>query len=187
MRSLPFLILIALAASFTACQGSSVTYFDGQTNQDEANGDHDHPADGDGHVHTGDEEGHGPDPDGEMEDFSPITGSWRAARAEDDAPLAYFDLFLYEDDPSGDGTFIMGLAPSEMLDGNRGDITDLKHQSGTLTISWNPTSQDEELYTIEGSLSDPTANELTATFSALQAPFSFEVTLSRMIFDEDDQ
>lgn len=128
--------------------------------------------------------GHGPDPDAVSIPTSEITGSWRVARAEDDAPLGYFDLMNLVGEEEVDGNFVMGLVPSEMFDGARGDLLEGSTWDGEdLVIRWNPTSQPTERYTIT-STNRVDFDRFDGQFAAEQAPFSFEVTIGRMNFDD---
>lgn len=192
IRTNLIICLFAIAALATfGCQGSSVSFFGGEENQETGDhsgddGDNDGAGDHNHGDHDHDELGHGPDPDAEVLDFNPITGSWRISRADDDTPVAYLDVFLYENETTGDGNFVQALAPAEMLDGARGDIEGVRRNGDRFFFEWNPTAQLDELYTVEFSASDTAVDQFTGQFSARQADFSFEVTVRRMIFDDEE-
>ena len=133
--------------------------------------------------HYVDDDGHGPDPDAEWEEASEVTGSWRVARLENDAPVAYFDLFGTLDEPDHTGYFVMGLEPAEMLDGHRGDILTATWESEQLVVEWNPTAQQSESYRVT-TTERIDEDRLRGLFQATQAPFEFEVSVERMQFDD---
>ena len=191
---LPLLLTALLTVSLSACTEQNVVISGGdgdstgledpnQAPEENQNGDNQDP-----HNHyedPGDDgHGHGPDPDAVSTPTSEITGSWRVARADDDAPLGYFDLMNLVGEDLVDGHFVMGLVPSEMLDGARGDLLEGTSWDGEeLQIRWNPTSQSSERYTIT-STNRIDDDRFEGHFEAELAPFSFDVTITRMNFDD---
>lgn len=163
-------ILLMVGCTDREVVSSNSSGDDGESASHGANHDHD------------DNHGHGPDPDAESRPVSEVTGSWRIARSENDAPLAYVELFGIDDEPGHFGNYIMGLEPARMLDGNRGDLIGGAWDGETLTVEWNPTGQSSERYTVTTTerIDDDT---MKGTFQAENAPFEFEVTVQRMVFD----
>ena len=192
MRLTPLLIgLLVGALALAGCQESTVSPAENQSSgsqdNDQEPDDDDPEQNHNDHQHHGDDDGHGPDPDAVKTDIAPVTGSWRVARAEDDAPVVYLDLLVSaEETDDMTGHFIMGLAPAEMLDGNRGDVVGGSYEDGVMVVEWNPTAQDTELYriTTTDKVDDDNFN---GVFTAEHAPLEFEVSLSRRVFDDDEE
>ena len=182
MRKIP-LIAIGFAILLVAAGCSDtqiVNTGEGAPNEGSSYGDN---AANFGENHDHGDHGHGPDPDAEVTPVSEVTGSWRVARADDDAPVAYFELFGMEDEPDHIGTYIMGLEPARLLDGNRGDIAVSTWDGDQLVVEWNPTAQQSERYTLTAT-ERIDADTMEGQFVAENAPFEFPVKLQRMVFDE---
>ncbi len=199
-RWLVWACALALSAAITTgCEESTVTVpGDNQgTNQDNQdpnqdpnqtpdnqNNQNNHHHHNHGHPYDDEyEESHGPDDDEVLTDAGQWQGSWRAARAEDDMPLAYFDVFHDEGESSATGNFMMGLAMGDLLSGTTGDLSDVEIGS-TTTIAWNPTTDDQEMYWV--TLTAESDDLFTGTFEAERNPTTFEVTVERRVFDVDD-
>ena len=134
-------------------------------------------------VEPGPGDGHGPDEDEVLIEAGPLQGSWRAAQVEQDRPLAYFTIFHDEGASEADGSFLMGLAMGDGLDGESGQIQSVRLEGDRrLEITWNPTSDSQERYYLT---LEPEHEDLyRGTFEAERNPASFEVTLERQVFDD---
>ncbi|TVR11886.1 MAG: hypothetical protein EA395_06805 [Phormidium sp. GEM2.Bin31] len=122
-------------------------------------------------------DGHGPDEDEVLTEAGTLQGSWRAAQVEQDRPLAYFTIFHDQGASDADGSFLMGLAMGDGLDGEAGDIKSVQLEGDRLEITWNPTNDSQELYYL---ILEPEHEDLyRGTFEAERNPASFEVTLER--------
>lgn len=106
-------------------------------------------------VSSTDEEGHGTAP-GEEEQIEPgfMNGSWRVAATEQDTPAVYLDTFQDKGDSEVTGTYLMAIAIYERLDGESGDLAQGSFDGGTLTVKWNPTTDPEEMFTLQASKVD---------------------------------
>ncbi len=133
-------------------------------------------------VEPGPADGHGPDEDEVLIEAGSLQGSWRAAQVEQDRPLAYFTIFHDQGASDADGSFLMGLAMGDGLDGESGEIQSVQLHGDRLEITWNPTNDSQELYYL---ILEPEHEDLyRGTFEAERNPASFEVTLERRVFDD---
>ncbi|WP_159789593.1 hypothetical protein [Sodalinema gerasimenkoae] len=122
-------------------------------------------------------DGHGPDEDEVLTEAGPLQGSWRAAQVEQDRPLAYFTIFHDRGASEADGSFLMGLAMGDGLDGEAGEIKSVQLEGDRLEITWNPTSDSQERYYL--TLVQEDADLYRGSFEAERNPASFEVILER--------
>ncbi len=151
-------------------QGGDNSETTNKDNQNQNQGE-DHPYDDEYFEH------HGPDDDQELTDAGSLQGSWRAAFVEGDTPLAYFDIFHDDGESSADGDFLAGPAISDMQDGTTGAIADVTISGAAVVVKWNPTTDDEELYTLE--LEAQGDDSYSGEFSAQRYPNTHEVSFSR--------
>jgi hypothetical protein len=178
---------LALCASVaTGCDEGTVVVpgeneANDQDNQENSHNDHNH-----GHPYDDQYAvDHGPDDDEELVEPGVLNGSWRAARAADDAPLAYFDIFHDVGATTGTGNFLMGMAMGELLMGTAGDLADVEFGVESIVIAWNPTTDDEEMYWVTLTVVDE--DNFEGTFEAEKNPASFGVTVERRIVDEESE
>lgn len=135
-------------------------------------------------VDPGEDEGHGPDDDEVLIDPGFLHGSWRVATADEDAPVVYFDIFHDENEATFTGTFWMGNAVSDLLDGEVGDILSGSWQGETLEIRWNPTTDEDEIYVVT-TTARLDEDRLEGKFEATRAPIEFNVTIDRRVYDNE--
>lgn len=181
-RALAIIALLSLSAGFSVgCDRQSVTVNTDEQPDDEPDADENEPDGEDSEV--GPDHNHGPDDDMVPIETGLLSGSWRVAMAEDDAPVAYFDIFHDQGATEAQGTYWMMDGLSEMLDGESGDLSSVELQGDDLTISFNPTSDLEELYTLE--LSRDNDDLFTGSMTAVNNPNEYEVTFGRRIFEDD--
>ncbi len=190
MRNL--LILLALSASIVAsgCDGQQIVVA-GKKNNTTLNNDNNpivnntvnNPVNN--HSHD-DHEGHGGDDEAEQIETGFLSGTWRVARAEDDAPLVDFDFVHDKDASIATGNFMMGNALYEELDRVSGDLVSTTWDTNGLDVRWNPTNDDEEVYVITETVRVDD-NALTGTFHGTRNPVSFAVTIDRRLFDEVEE
>lgn len=134
------------------------------------------------HNHEEDES-HGPDDNEELLDAGLLNGSWRAAMADDDRPIAYFDILHDDGETTATGHFMMGMAPYEHLDETTGDLSDVTIDGNSVEVAWNPTVQLEEMYWVE--LTRETNDRFTGVLKIEQAPeVEHQVVMERMVFDD---
>ncbi len=188
MRNL--LILLAVIATVLAagCDSQTITLNNAKGNNSENNDNN--PVENNANNTTNnnnhtDHEGHGSDDDAVFIDTGFLSGSWRVARSEDDKPLVYLDFFHDTGASEATGDFMMGDAISEWLDGQTGEVAATSWQDGKLEVRWNPTTDDEEMYIISETtkVSD---DLLTGTFKGTRNPDTFEVTITRRVFEDDE-
>lgn len=182
-------LMVAVAA--VGCnKEETITTNDGeQTNQNDNQQHHDNDNDdNDNHqnVHNHyNDDAHGPDDDQELIDAGALQGAWRAAFVEGDEPLAYFDVFHDEGAATASGDFTMGIAMGDMLDGTVGEIDDIAVDGDSVTVEWNPTTQETEMYTLDLHRVDDDTYE--GTFGAEQYPETHDAEMTRQQFDDDPE
>ncbi|RAL22838.1 hypothetical protein DL240_08060 [Lujinxingia litoralis] len=185
-RILTIAVLLSLSVGFSVgCERQTYTLSDGDTKEpdddpDTGEPDHDHDVNGP----IDEDETHGPDDDMEQIEVGLLNGSWRAAVSEDDRPIGYFDIFHDKGATTAQGTFLMASGLSDMLDGTSGDLAKVELNGDELVVSFNPTTDEDELYTME--LTKASADLFTGSLSAARNPETFEVTLGRRVFDDDE-
>lgn len=176
------LALVAISLS-TACSDKEITI---RTNSGSGPDSQNNPVEPP--VNNGvvpeEDEGHGPDDDEVLIDPGLLNGSWRVATSDEDAPVVYFDIFHDENEPTFTGTFWMGNAVSDLLDGEVGDILSGSWQGNTLEIRWNPTTDEDEVYvvTTTARIDD---DRLEGRFEATKAPIEFSITVDRRVYDNE--
>lgn len=179
-RALAILALLSLSVGFSVgCDRQSVTIpGDGQP-------DTEVPDDGSdtGEDPISEDDEKMLDDDMEFIETGILNGSWRVAMAEDDAPVAYFDIFHDEGATEAQGTYWMMSGLSEMLDGATGDLNSVEVQGDEVTITFNPTTDLDELYTL--ALSRDTNDLFTGAMTAVNNPNEYEITFGRRIFEDD--
>jgi len=99
-------------------------------------------------------DGHGPDkgkrrvPVGEMNSY------WRLSRLHvDDDPVATFDFVHDRFAKKFDGHYDQMTYPHEMLAGQKGEIKSGAFDDGKIVIEWQPTADQDEVYTFKGEFS----------------------------------
>ena len=107
-----------------------------------------------------------------------MNGSWRAAAGESDAPAVYFDTFQDKGDTEVSGTFLMGFAIYERYDGESGEVETASFDGETLTVLWNPTTDREEMLTLQATRVDENTMEGTVT-AKRNVEMNIPVTLTR--------
>lgn len=148
MRKITILLAMIVAMAFTACDGQSVQIGDRNNN----NSDFNNSDNNDDNSHTPEvpdeeEPGHGPDEGSESLAPGFLSGTWRVATAEEDTPIAFFDLVQVEGEDEVSGTYLMGVGFEGLADGN-GEIIAASFDSGKLELQWNPTQADDEVFTV---------------------------------------
>ncbi len=188
MRNL--LILLAMIAAMVAagCDSQTIMVNNSKGNNDNnpiVNNDNNPIVNNDNNHAHDDHEGHGVDDDAVLIEPGFLSGSWRVARSEDDKPLVYLEFFHDTGASEATGNFMMGDVISEWLDGQTGDIEASSWQDGKLEVRWNPTTDDEEVYVITETarVSD---DLFTGTFHGTRNPDTFEVTIQRRVFEDED-
>ena len=177
------IVVIALGLGALACDSNNAQ-LNGLNNSSDTgsssnHGTSDPDAGSDVAVGPTDQQGHGTAP-GEEQHLEPgfMNGSWRTATTSDDTPVAYFDTFQDKGDPSVTGTFLMGLGIYPRLDGESGDIDQASFDGTTLTLTWNPTNDAAEMFTLQATKSDD--NTMTGTITSQRNPdLNLQVTLTR--------
>lgn len=112
-----------------------------------------------------------------------LNGSWRVALEADDQPLVYFDIFNDAGEATADGNFLMGMALGEMLDGEPGELITVEMAGDVVTVAWNPTTDEEEVYYLEATRVD--ADHFEGTFSAERNPREESLVMTRRVFEDD--
>ncbi|TXD34672.1 hypothetical protein FRC96_13755 [Lujinxingia vulgaris] len=180
-RTLAIIALLSLSAGFSiGCERGSVTVPGDNQNQPDTEVPDEDPDTGDP-ISEDDEKMM--DDDAELIETGILSGSWRVAMAEDDAPVAYFDIFHDQGATEAQGTYWMMDGLSEMLDGLTGDLNSVELQGDDLTITFNPTTDLDELYTLE--LSRDNDDLFTGAMTAVNNPNEYEITFGRRIFEDD--
>lgn len=84
-----------------------------------------------------------------------MNGAWRVGTQADDATIAHFDLVQTEGNPAITGGFLTGDGLYEgLLEGGVGQLAESSYDGTTLTIQWNPTTQDVEMLTLSATKDD---------------------------------
>ncbi|RVU44872.1 hypothetical protein EA187_10065 [Lujinxingia sediminis] len=179
-RALAIIALLSLSAGFSiGCDRQSVTiHSDNQPDTDVPDED---PDTGEDPLSEDDEKMM--DDDAEHIETGLLSGSWRVAMTEGDAPVAYFDIFHDQGASDAQGTYWMMDGLSEMLDGLSGDLNSVELQGDDLTITFNPTTDLDELYTL--TLSRDNDDLFTGSMTAVNNPNEYEITFGRRIFEDD--
>ncbi len=152
-------------------------------NQGDNNDDPNHQHGENNHEYDDDYwEAHGPDEDKELLEVGEMQGSWRAAYVEGDVPLAYFDIFHDEGESTAEGSYLMGNARGDFLDGLAGDIDEVSIDGDRVDIYWNPTDDEQEMYLLELTRQDE--ERFDGEFSAERYPNTHEVELVKRQFDD---
>lgn len=154
---------------------STVDNQDNANNEEEENQQNDHPYD-DEYLET-----HGPDEDQEWHEAGSLQGTWRAAFTDGDVPLAYLDIFHNEGEETAFGDYAAGPAISDMQDGTTGELSAVTVDGDSLVIEYNPTTDEEEMYTLE--LTRQNGDSFTGEFSAQRYPETHEVSFERQEFE----
>lgn len=108
-----------------------------------------------------------------------MNGAWILTNNEDDSVISYFDLVHFEGDPAVSGDFLTGPGLYDgLFEGGPGDVVDSSLSGTTLTLKWNPTTQDIEQFTLSASKGDD--DTFTGIITAVQnAGLDLNVTLAR--------
>ena len=159
------------------CDEASVVKSSGQAadnstevGDDEGAEDHYQPMDEHGHGSTAEER--------DIAEPGFMNGSWRVATGENDEPAAYFDTFQDKGDAQVSGTYLMGFAIYERYDGESGDIVSATLDGETLTVRWNPTTDRDEMFTLQATRVDENTLEGTVT-AKRNVDLEIPVTLTR--------
>ncbi len=182
-RLLAMVVAALVAATFTVgCDGEEVTVGendDHQSNQDDPDNQNDDQEPHNHHHNDHDEEyfeAHGPDDDEELIAAGELQGSWRASFVEGDEPLAYFDVFHDEGESTASGDFTQGLVPHDFYDGTTGSIDSIELDGSELEVSWNPTDDGEEMFTLV--LEQDDEETYSGTFEAANYPNTYEAKMT---------
>src|SRR5690554_1969126 len=92
-----------------------------------------------------------------------MNGSWQVSAGEQDEPAVRFDTFQDEGVPEVTGDFTMGFAIYDLLDGESGEIDEASFDGTKLTLYWNPTTDRDEMLTLEATKVDENTLEGTIT------------------------
>ena len=189
MKSIAMIaMLVLVTALVSGCEEQTLTVPGENQNQVDGDGSQegDNEGPGDGHDHGDSDyaESHGPDDDEELLEPGLFNGSWRVALPEEDQPLVYFDIFHDQGESTATGNFLMGMAMGEMLDGTPGDLQEVSISGNEVTISWNPTTDAEEMYRLE--LVRESEDHFSGAFAAERNPQTEEVMMTRRVFQNDD-
>lgn len=149
-----FLVFALALALGTGCKSDGVDLVSNAENTEAESEDHTTAGHDDTHADI-------EEPEGTVEPGA-FTGSWRVASADGDTPAVYLDLLHPADEPNLSGDFKMGPAVAERLDGQTGAILGGVTMEGGLTVRFNPTTDSEEVYTLQATGSDPMTGTITA-------------------------
>lgn len=84
-----------------------------------------------------------------------MNGAWKVTTTEDDAVVTYFDIVHNEGQPKVTGGYLTGVGLYEgFLEGGVGELDASSFDGTTLTIQWNPTTQDTEMLTLSATKVD---------------------------------
>ncbi|TDP62647.1 hypothetical protein [Bradymonas sediminis] len=152
--------LLALALAGFGCEDSKVV---GQTTGKNNGTQTQRDVGGTGEV---DDAGHGHDEDVTLIAPGFVNGSWRVGAAEDQSLIVNLDLIQEDGATEVEGYYTMSMLAENGAADKGGDIMSSSTFDGTtLTVQWNPTQNENEIYTIEATKQDE--NNFTGTLSAL--------------------
>jgi hypothetical protein len=126
--------------------------------------------------------GAGPDENEVLTPAGWAQGTWRVGISnpgspDDDDPVVSLDLFQDGDDPEITGSF--AINPSfEGLGGATGDIKGT-FSGGTLTVTFNPSADMDELYTVTANRSGD--NMMSGKLTTASGAYDLNVTLERIV------
>ena len=128
---------------------------------------------------------HGEDDDVQITDVGFLGGTWRIATADgEDAPLAYLDFVHDKGATTATGKFRMGLVMGPILDGEVGDLQSATWAGDVITVKWNPTVDEEQVYTVT-STTKTDDDTLAGTFTTVDGASTFPVSITRVIPPDD--
>lgn len=108
-----------------------------------------------------------------------MDGAWVLTENTDDAVISYFNLTHFEGEPSVTGDFLTGPGLYDgLFEGGPGDLVDSSFSATTLTLKWNPTTQETEQFTLSASKVDD--DTFTGKVTAVEnTGLNLDVTLAR--------
>ncbi len=186
MRKITILLALTVAMAFTACD--SQTHVSGKNNNNttpELNNTEPDNNETEVPDHQ-DDEGHGIGKEDNAESLAPgfMSGTWRVATAEDDSPVAHFDLIHVKGESDISGSFMTGVGIHEDLADETGDVIDVNFGDNKFELVFNPTTDEEEFYTVtttERIDDDHFKGKLTA---ARNIEMNIDVTIARQVFED---
>lgn len=190
MRTLTILLTFIVALAFTACDGQSITPGNKNNSSGVNNGDKEKDEDPPGHSEEDD--GHGMSKE-EGVSSAPgfLSGSWRVARADEDKPIAHFDIIHVEGEKDISGTFLMGNGldggageDGEGLDEANGELINATYGGDKFELVWNPTQDPEEMYMVTSTSKVDNDNFKGKLVSELDSTLSVDVTITRQVFED---
>jgi len=123
----------------------------------------------------------GPDEDEVLIDVGFMSGTWRVGEdTPDNQPVVYFSFIQDEGDPIIDeiaSSFEMSIALGSELDGNVGKITSARYEGDSLTVAWNPTNDEQQLFTITAQKVDE--KTLRGTLVDVDRAVDMQIVLTR--------
>ncbi len=151
MRKITILLALTVALAFTACDNQTVQVGDKNNSNNTPvlnNGNNDNNDETE--VPHEEDEGHGLGEEDPSETMEPgfLSGTWRVATAEDDAPVAHFDIVHVTGEAEITGSFLTGVGIHEDLADETGELIDVDYGDNKFELVFNPTPDEEEFYTI---------------------------------------
>lgn len=185
MRKITILLALTVAMAFTACDNQTVQV--GDKNNNNNSGLNNSNNDKNNVTPPGEEDdGHGLGKDDNTETSAPgfMSGTWRVATVEDDAPVAHFDIIHVKGESEITGSFMTGVGIHEDLADETGDIIDVKFDGNKFELVFNPTTDEQEFYTItttERIDDDHFKGKMT---SERNVELNVDVTIARQVFED---
>lgn len=169
-KSSLMVVLLALALVAWGCEDSKVVS-DGPKDKDGEQTD----------LSMGkvDDAGHGPDDDAVLIAPGFVNGSWRVGAVEDQSLVVDLDLIQEDESTEVEGYFTMSVIAGNGADGKGGDVMETSSFDGDqLTVQWNPTGTDGDIYTVEATKIDDNTFSGTVS-SALFSDFDKDIHITR--------
>lgn len=126
-----------------------------------------------------DDAGHGPDDDAVLIAPGFVNGSWRVGAVEDQSLVVNLDLIQEKGSTEVEGYFTMSSIAGNGADSKGGDVMDTStYEDDKLTVQWNPTGMDGDIYTVEATKIDDNTFSGTVS-SALFSDFDKDIHITR--------
>ena len=142
------------------------------------------------HNHEGPEEepnGHGSDIEREVENLPKVgvmQGNWRVGRLDaDNTPVMNISLIHDEGTPEADGDYTLFEGFDEYYHGTTGTDIKATMQGDVLTITFNPTPDPEQRFTIR-TTRKVEDNRFEGTFTSADNAVNFQVSVARQVFND---
>ena len=189
--------VIASLGLITGCESSAVTGGGGDENNQPSNHDSENPAvvgnnatvdysslDNTAAIPV-------PENPGLGEDSAPIPvgylqGSWRVATSDaSDAPVVYLDFVQDEGDASATCTYSMSIGMGPLFEGQNGECDSVSYINDTLIAKFNPTNDQDELWTLTSTSRD--GDKFTGVVTKkIDSSFSKGVVIERSVREQND-